>query len=271
MIPLGIIPPRREGRVQHSGFENISMRFCFILLIAGLAQAADPPRPVRQITSVVKADPRTGRLVRSVIVSPKTVGEKQVGEKQVAPAVIAPRAVPATAPADSADSKAPSGIDEAVEQIAARHGLTPALLHSVIKVESNYNPYAVSPKGAQGLMQLIPETARRFGVANPFNPLENIEGGARYLRYLIDLYGENNGPLVLAAYNAGEAAVAKYGGVPPYRETQNYLVLVKKQLDKARPTVAPPPPAPKPAATEVGPAHIVEIVETDGTVRYVSR
>jgi soluble lytic murein transglycosylase-like protein len=252
------------------------MRFCFILLIAGLAQAADPPRPVRHITSGVAVDPRTGRLVRSVIVSPKTVGQRLVGEKQVAGKVIAPREVPsaAVAPAEPADARTPSGIDEAVEQIAARHGLKPELLHSVIKIESNYNPYAVSPKGAQGLMQLIPETARRFGVGNSFNPVENIEGGARYLRYLIDLYGDNNWPLVLAAYNAGEAAVAKYGGVPPYRETQNYLVLVKKQLDKAsgaRQTAAPPPPPPKPAATESGPAHIVEIVETDGTVRYVSR
>jgi soluble lytic murein transglycosylase-like protein len=252
------------------------MRFCFILLIAGLAQAADPPRPARQITSVVNADPRTGKLVRSVIVSSKTVSRKQVEEKQVTPAVIAPRVVPsvAVAPAESAETKPPSGIDEAVEQIAARHGLRPELLHSVIKVESNYNPYAVSPKGAQGLMQLIPETARRFGVGNSFNPVENIEGGARYLRYLIDLYGQDNWPLVLAAYNAGEAAVAKYGGVPPYRETQNYLVLVKKQLDKAngtRQTAAPPPPAPKPAVAESGPAHIKEIVEADGTVRYVSR
>jgi len=211
-------------------------------------------------------------LVRSVIVSSKTVGQKQVTA-----AVITPRAVPAAAVPETepAETKTPTGIDEAVEQIAARHSLPPALLHSVIKVESNYNPYAVSPKGAQGLMQLIPETARRFGVNNSFNPVENIEGGARYLRYLIDLYGENNWPLVLAAYNAGEAAVAKYGGVPPYRETQNYLVLVKQQLDKAagvrKAAPAPAPPAPKPAVAESGPAHIQEIVETDGSVRYVSR
>jgi len=275
MIPLRITPARRgEGR-WYFGLENISMRFCFILLIAGLAQAADPPRPARQITSGVTVDPRTGRLVRSVIVSPKSVGQRQVGEKQVPSTVVASRVVPPVpAPSEAAETKVPSGIDEAVEQIAAKHGLRPELLHSVIKVESNYNPYAVSSKGAQGLMQLIPETARRFGVSNSFNPLENLEGGARYLRYLIDLYGENNWPLVLAAYNAGEAAVARYGGVPPYRETQNYLVLVKKQLDKAigaRQSAAPPPPPPKPAVTEAGPAHIVEIVETDGTVRYVSR
>jgi len=252
------------------------MRFCFILLIAGLAYAADPPRPARQIKSRVTVDPRTGKLVRSVIVSPKTVSQSHVGEKQVAATVISPRVVPSV-PAPAAPetpNQAPTGINEAVQQIAARHSLPPELLHSVIKVESNYNPYAISPKGALGLMQLIPETARRFGVNNAFNPLENIEGGARYLRYLINLYGENNWGLVLAAYNAGEAAVARYGGVPPYRETQNYLVLVKQQLDKAigaRPSAAPPPQPPKPVEADAGPAHIREIVETDGTVRYVSR
>ena len=243
------------------------MRFCFILLIAGLAHAQDA-RPARKVTSVVQADPRTGRLVRSVIVSPKTVGERHVTATVVPSHLVAPASLENAVP----ETASPKGIDEAVERIAARYSLDPALLHSVIKVESNYNPYAISPKGAQGLMQLIPETARRFGVGNAFNPLENIEGGARYLRYLIDLYGEKNAPLVLAAYNAGEAAVAKYGGVPPYRETQNYLLLVKRQLDKAagmRP--APPQPAPKPLVTVTGPAHIQEIVETDGTVRYVSR
>src|SRR5581483_8559745 len=129
------------------------------------------------------------------------------------------------------------------------------------------------PKGAQGLMQLIPETARRFGVVNTFNPLENMEGGARYLRYLLDLYNGNY-PLALAAYNAGEGAVQKYGGVPPYRETQNYLVLVKKHLTKAAETrKAQPAPPPQPAAVRdpSAPAHIQEIVETDGAVRYVSR
>ena len=152
---------------------------------------------------------------------------------------------------------------------AARNALPVQLLHSVIRVESNYNPNAVSPKGALGLMQLIPATARRFGVDNVFNPLENLEGGARYLRYLLDLYGGNY-PLALAAYNAGEGAVAKYGGVPPYPETQNYLQLVQKHLVK---TVGVPHAAPAPSVRSApdGAAHIDEIVETDGSVRYVSR
>ena len=136
-------------------------------------------------------------------------------------------------------------IDDAVAQIAAQHSLNADLLHAVIKVESNYNPIAVSNKGALGMMQLIPSTARRFGVSNVFNPVENIQGGARYLRYLLDLYHWDY-PLALAAYNAGEGAVAKYGGVPPYRETQNYLTLVGKQFStqKAK-RAAQPKPAPK--------------------------
>jgi hypothetical protein len=236
--------------------------------MTGLLHAGEPARESRRITSVVRTDPRTGKLVRSVVVSSRTVGERQMAGTVVTPRVVPPAPV---GPAVPADTEPPATLDAAVESIAARHGLKPELLHSVIKVESNYNPFAVSPKGAQGLMQLIPETARRFGVGNAFNPLENIEGGARYLRYLIDLYGENNWPLVLAAYNAGEAAVAKYGGVPPYRETQNYLILVKKQLDQAFRSRPTPPPAPAPPAVKDGPAHIQEIVETDGTVRYVSR
>jgi soluble lytic murein transglycosylase-like protein len=234
-------------------------------MLTGILNAADPAR----VTSVIRADPRTGRLVRSVAVAPKTVGEKTIAATVVSPRVVAPVPVAPAEPAQAA--VAPTGIDEAVNRIAAEVALPPELLHSVIKVESNYNPYAVSPKGAQGLMQLIPSTARRFGVANTFNPLENIQGGARYLRYLLDLYNGNY-PLALAAYNAGEQAVAKYGGVPPYAETQNYLVLVKKQLDKAAGAKrAPAPPPPVVPVDPNAPTHIREIVETDGTVRYVSR
>jgi soluble lytic murein transglycosylase-like protein len=149
------------------------------------------------------------------------------------------------------------------------------LIHSVIKVESNYNPHAISNKGALGLMQLIPATARRFGVSDVFNPVQNIQGGAKYLRYLLDLYSEDY-PLALAAYNAGEAAVARYGGVPPFAETRNYVLQVRRQLEQAKKAaaakavVAPAPPqAVDPR--EAGPAHVVEIVQADGSVRYVSR
>ena len=91
-----------------------------------------------------------------------------------------------------------------------------------IRAESNYEPRAVSRKGARGLMQLMPATAKRLSVARPFDPASNVKGGVRYLRELVDRYG-NRPDLVLAAYNAGEGAVAAYGGVPPYRETLTYV------------------------------------------------
>ncbi len=186
-----------------------------------------------------------------------------------AEAAIARRGVAAPG-TEGAQPAAGAGIDQAVEQIAARHALPPQLIHSVIKVESNYNPLAVSPKGALGLMQLIPSTARRFGVADVFDPVENIEGGARYLRYLLDLYSDNLG-LALAAYNAGEGAVARFGTVPPYRETQDYLRLVGSQLQKENARKKEPAGKPVETAEPAGPNHIRQIVEADGTVRYVTR
>jgi len=111
--------------------------------------------------------------------------------------------------------------DELFEEVARTYNLDPKLLHAIAKVESNYNPRAVSPKGALGVMQLIPSTARLVGVSDPFDPRENIHGGARYLRYLLDKFGDLT--LALAAYNAGPKAVEAYGGIPPYAETQRYV------------------------------------------------
>jgi soluble lytic murein transglycosylase-like protein len=130
----------------------------------------------------------------------------------------------------------------------------------VIRVESNYNPVAVSPKGAEGLMQLIPATARRFGVSNSFDVHENIEAGVKYLKYLRDLFGDDR--LAVAAYNAGESAVLRYGNVPPYPETVDYVHRVGKALDAARqnapdakpdpvPETVPGPPPPRPVEAYV--------------------
>lgn len=110
-----------------------------------------------------------------------------------------------------------------VEEVARTYGLDSALLHAVISVESQYRPDAVSPRGAAGLMQLMPLTARHYGVANPLDPVQNLHGGAKYLSYLLKSYN-NDVSLALAAYNAGETAVAKYGNrIPPYRETTKYV------------------------------------------------
>ena len=111
--------------------------------------------------------------------------------------------------------------DDLFKEVARVYNLDPKLLHAIAKVESNYNPRAVSPKGALGVMQLIPSTARLVGVSDPFDPRENIYGGARYLRYLLDKFGDLT--LALAAYNAGPKAVEAYGGIPPYPETQRYV------------------------------------------------
>jgi soluble lytic murein transglycosylase-like protein len=197
---------------------------------------------------------------------------KPLNEQKVAETVVRPRVI-SGAETGAEPAPLPTGINEAVERIASEHSLPPQLIHSVIKVESNYNPYAVSVKGAQGLMQLIPDTAHRFGVRDAFNPVENIQGGAKYLRYLLDLY-DGNYPLALAAYNAGEAAVAKYGGIPPYAETQNYVTQVRRQLEIAKKAAAAkpqaaPPPTPQPKGD--GPASIVEERQPDGSIRYVSR
>jgi soluble lytic murein transglycosylase-like protein len=120
-------------------------------------------------------------------------------------------------------------IDQIIVEAASRHGVEPLLLFSVMHQESAFNSQAVSPKGARGLMQLMPATAARFGVKNIFDPEQNIHGAAQYLRFLLDLF-DGDVSLALAGYNAGEGAVKKYGySVPPYPETINYVRKIKRR------------------------------------------
>ncbi|MFO1352996.1 MAG: lytic transglycosylase domain-containing protein [Gammaproteobacteria bacterium] len=126
----------------------------------------------------------------------------------------------------------PSRLARLIDRLAKEHGLEPALLDAVIRVESAYQPNATSPKGAMGLMQLMPATARRFGVHDPYDAEDNIRGGARYLRWLLDKFGDVE--LALAGYNAGEGAVVDWGGIPPYRETRRYVPRVLQAYRRER-------------------------------------
>ncbi len=134
-------------------------------------------------------------------------------------------------PASRGRASAP--FEAMMARAAEEHGVRLDLVRAVIEVESGFNPNAVSPKGAMGLMQLMPGTAADLGVTNPFDPEQNIRGGVTYLRQLLDLY-DNDETLALAAYNAGPETVARYGNqVPPYRETRSYVERIKGRPDAA--------------------------------------
>lgn len=117
-------------------------------------------------------------------------------------------------------SDGPAPYTDLIEPLARQHGVDARLVHAVVATESNYAPQARSRKGAMGLMQLMPSTARQYAVADPYDPKSNLEAGIRHLKSLLDRFDV---PLALAAYNAGEATVRRYGGIPPFRETRSYV------------------------------------------------
>jgi soluble lytic murein transglycosylase-like protein len=166
----------------------------------------------------------------------------------------------------------PENIRPLVETISHNYGIDPNLVSAVMKTESNFNRWAVSRKGARGLMQLIPETGRRFGVSDFFDPQQNIEGGVRYLRFLLDKFG-GNVELSLAGYNAGENLVARLGRVPSITETRNYVRKISAMYRK--PTALRPTPPAKatvsqtaeaPATPDASP--IFRNVDERGVVHY---
>ena len=198
------------------------MRIClYVIHITVTAAVSLSAGTVPGIDAVVRTDPRTGQFVKTVHVMARVAPSR----------LIAPQAAGTETPMGSS-SVAGSTVRSMVEEAAKQYEMSPELVDSVIQVESNYNPYAVSPKGAQGLMQLMPATARRFGVKNTFDPKDNIEGGVRYLKFLKETFQDER--LAIAAYNAGEGAVQKYGNVPPYQETMSYVAKVGRKYGQAR-------------------------------------
>ena len=155
-----------------------------------------------------------------------------------------------------------------IESAALEQGIHPDLVYAVVEVESNFNPWAVSIKGAQGLMQLMPETARSLGVVNAFDPVDNVRGGARYLRRLLDRFGGDK-RLALAAYNAGETAVlAANRAIPPYRETRNYVRKVLKIFGEGRAPYAVPGRRPRASVGTPQQAPIYRYVDEEGVINY---
>jgi soluble lytic murein transglycosylase-like protein len=206
---------------------NIIGWLAFALLALAPLQA-EPAVSARKL--VIRADKRTGRLVTVSVATAKPAGKT-----------------------------ASANIAQIVEDAAKANGMDPLLVHSVIQVESNYNPKAVSSAGARGLMQLMPGTARQLGVTDSFDPRQNIEAGVKYLKQLKDQYQDDN--LALAAYNAGPGSVQKYKSVPPYPETRDYVQRVGERYVEARkaagiaPVVALPPAVPQ----ELPQAPVVDV------------
>ncbi|HXK61558.1 MAG TPA: lytic transglycosylase domain-containing protein [Acidobacteriota bacterium] len=153
-----------------------------------------------------------------------------------------------------------------IEEAAARYSISPDLVKAIIKVESNFDPNAVSVKGCKGLMQLHSDTAKRFGVKDVFDPGQNIEGGVKYMRFLLD-YFQNDLSLALAGYNAGENAVVRYKGIPPYKETQDY---VKKVTALYKPS----DPLQDANLAEAAPVRvnrkIYRVVQADGRILFTN-
>ena len=211
-------------------------RNCVATLVGSLALLTAAPATAEIIvltsgrTISVKAHRFEGN---SIVLTLRNGGEvtcdKTIIDKVLPDEVPYPEPAAPTEPASESDaeSQATDALEstpygEIIAAVSEAHGVDPMLVRALIQVESNYRPRARSPKGAMGLMQLMPSTAREYKVRNPFDPRANIEGGIKHLKSLIDRFA-GKVELGLAAYNAGEGAVKKFNGVPPYRETRNYV------------------------------------------------
>ena len=212
---------------------------------------ANPAPPKPQPTAKSTAPARQARPARAAL-APSGVQARSPFET---PAELRTAAAPVSAVRLTSP---PPSVETLIHEAAKRHEVDPELVKAIVGVESNFSPRAVSHKGAMGLMQLMPATARRFGVGNVFNPVENVDGGVRYLKYLLG-YFDGNLTLSLAAYNAGENAVVRYRGVPPYRETQNYVKKIGDVYSMLQPQ-----------RVARGPQRMVRTLDENGRVLYTN-
>jgi len=230
-------------------------------LILVMSAAATPARA--QIYSWMDAD---GRLVVSNIAPGTNMGIAAYDVPESGGSVRATRFV---------DASKSRGFDDLIDEHASRSGVRRDLVRAVIQVESAFNPRALSNKGAMGLMQLMPATARQFGVRNAFDPAENVRGGVAYLRQLLDRY-DGDERLALAAYNAGPTAGDSHGQtVPPYKETRSYVSRIKGLAGASTASTSRRAPAadsaseqPTPAATRTRIYRVVEVVDGREVVTY---
>jgi soluble lytic murein transglycosylase-like protein len=214
----GIVPLREKGHVVYvNSDEPVSA--------PGAAQAR--MRPARQLQYWSNTEHRwkpVPRPTRSAMTAARSAAQEVASFVGSKPATNAAQAEINPNYRDLARGRDVSSadVDKAIEEASARHHVDANLVRAVIKVESNFNPHAVSNKGAMGLMQLMPATARSLKVTNPFDPAQNVDAGVRHLKTLLDNFGGNI-PLSLAAYNAGERAVLKHNAIPEFAETKSYV------------------------------------------------
>lgn len=212
---------------------SLSLVFLILVAVSAAAQQRPLSPPERSPVPLTNEDQDRARA-------------EELSKKKIADAAVLQKAAPIKVPAILAGHHISSGnqaIDGLVHEAAAQNGLDPCLILSLMRAESAFNRTAVSVKGASGLMQLMPATATRFGVKNIFDPRENVLGGTRYLRWLLDRF---NGDvrLALAGYNAGEGAVEFYGyRIPPFLETQNYVRIIYSRYSNIHLGSVPAAPA----------------------------
>ena len=212
-------------------FPNMTSRWSIAALAATFAvlTAAPAAGEIIVLSSGRTLSVKSHRLQGDTIVLTLRTGGEVTCDKSIVEKVLpdeGPYPEPVTGSEADSEEASPSlegtPYDEIIAALSEAHGVDPMLVKALIQVESNYKPRARSPKGAMGLMQLMPSTAREYRVRNPFDPKANIEAGIKHLKGLIDRFGDRV-ELALAAYNAGEGAVKKFNGVPPYRETRDYV------------------------------------------------